>query len=64
MLIVNKQKRKTMIEMRYINMMNIIKKFAEAYNENKLTVICGMSMMTGNTNIYQLYKAMTDVCSK
>jgi plastocyanin domain-containing protein len=43
-----------------IIMMNVFKKFAEAYNENKVAVICGMAMMNGNTNVYPLYEAMTD----
>jgi plastocyanin domain-containing protein len=41
-------------------MMNVFKKFAEAYNENKAAVICGMAMMNGNTNVYPLYEALTD----
>jgi plastocyanin domain-containing protein len=45
-------------------MMNVFKKFAEAYNENKVTVICGMAMMNGSTNVYPLYKAMTDASNK
>jgi plastocyanin domain-containing protein len=40
-------------------MMNVFKKFAEAYNENKAAVICGMAMMNGNTNVYSLYEALT-----
>jgi hypothetical protein len=45
-------------------MMNVLKKFAEAYNENKAVVICGMAMMNGSTNVYPLYKAMTDASNK
>jgi hypothetical protein len=41
-------------------MMNVFKKFAEAYNENKATVICGMAMMSGNVVVYPIYEAMTN----
>jgi hypothetical protein len=45
-------------------MMNVFKKFAEAYKENKVTVICGMAMMNGSANVYSLYEAMTDANNK
>jgi hypothetical protein len=45
-------------------MMNLIKKFAEAYKENQATVICGMSMMSGNANVYPLYLALTENTDK
>jgi plastocyanin domain-containing protein len=45
-------------------MMNVFKKIVEAYNENKVTVICGMAMMSGNANVYPLYEAMTDASNK
>jgi plastocyanin domain-containing protein len=51
---------KTTAKKEVIIMMNVFKKFAEAYNENKVAVICGMAMMNGNTNVYPLYEAMTD----
>jgi plastocyanin domain-containing protein len=51
---------KTTAKKEVIIMMNVFKKFAEAYNENKVAVICGMAMMNGNTNVYPLYEALTD----
>jgi hypothetical protein len=38
---------KTTAKKEVIIMMNVFKKFAEAYNENKVAVICGMAMMKG-----------------
>jgi plastocyanin domain-containing protein len=51
---------KTTAKKEVIIMMNVFKKFAEAYSENKVAVICGMAMMNGNTNVYPLYEALTD----
>jgi hypothetical protein len=62
MLNVNKQSNRK--EMRYTIMMNVIKKFAEAFNENKASVICGMAMMCGNANAYAMYAAMTNADRK
>jgi hypothetical protein len=45
-------------------MMNLFKKFTEAYKENQATVICGMSMMCGNSNVYPLYRALTENTDK
>jgi hypothetical protein len=56
----NVNKATTQKEMRYTIMMNVIKKFAEAFNENKASVICGMAMMCGNANAYAMYAAMTN----
>jgi plastocyanin domain-containing protein len=53
-------KAKTTIENEVYIMMNVFKRFAEAYKENEVTVICGMAMMSGNTNVYPLYQALTD----
>jgi hypothetical protein len=51
-------------EMRYTIMINVIKKFAEAFNESKASVICGMAMMCGNANAYAMYEAMTNADRK
>jgi hypothetical protein len=45
-------------------MMNIIKKFAEEFNEKKASIICGMAMMCGNANAYAMYEAMTNADRK
>jgi hypothetical protein len=50
--------------MRYTLMMNVIKKFAEAFNENKASLICGMAMMNGCSNVYTMYKAMNNADRK
>jgi hypothetical protein len=58
--LVNKQNENNDRKNEVYIMMNVFKKFAEAYNENKVAVICGMAMMNGNTNVYPLYEAMTE----
>jgi hypothetical protein len=32
----------------------------EAYKENAATVVCGMAMMSGQTNVYQMYRSLQD----
>jgi plastocyanin domain-containing protein len=40
-------------------MMSLMSKIVAAYKENAATVVCGMAMMNGNTNVYELYRAMS-----
>jgi hypothetical protein len=37
----------------------LIQKFAEAYNENKASMLCGMALMSGYPIAFTMYKTMT-----
>jgi hypothetical protein len=47
-------------EKRYIMRNSFFRGIVEAYKENAATVVCGMAMMSGQTNVYQMYRSLQD----
>jgi hypothetical protein len=45
-------------------MKSLFGKIVEAYKENCAIAICGMAMMNGSTNLYSIYRAMTENTNK
>jgi len=38
---------------------SILFKLKETFHENRATIICGMMMLNGYTNVYPLYQALS-----